>query len=182
MSPPPHKHKKKMPLSSIFIKSWGGGWLLLTPSETNHLIKKKWADRIDAGWFQRGDTPLVRQQQQPVNKDATGLQTEGSWWITSNIQELLRTHPGGEENLYSRSQLSQLGKIANLRRIALTFIMSETVRLSYLETTHQPENGDILKRRKRAACASQRIHPWGLIVFPFSGKQTGICSSVTSAM
>lgn len=81
-----HKHSpsntnKRTLLSRIFIKSWGCGWLLF-PSETNHLIKKKWADRIDEGRFQRGGTPLPRQQQQPVNKDATGLQTNGIWWIT----------------------------------------------------------------------------------------------------
>lgn len=69
--------------------------------------------------------------------------------------------------------------MANLRQIAVTLIMSETVERSYLETVHQSENGDILKRRKRAARASQRSHTGGLIVFPFSGKQTGICSSVT---
>lgn len=52
-TPPCFIHKPFLPntnkrtlLSRIFIKSWGCGWLML-PSETNHLIKKKWADRIN---------------------------------------------------------------------------------------------------------------------------------------
>lgn len=55
-----------------FHKQRGCGWLRL-PSETNHLIKKKWADRIDAHHFQCGDTSLQRGQQ-PVNTTATKLQ------------------------------------------------------------------------------------------------------------
>ena len=56
-----------------FHKQWGCGWLQL-PSETNHLIKKKWADRIDAVHFQCGDMSPQREQQQPVNTEATRLQ------------------------------------------------------------------------------------------------------------
>lgn len=55
----------------------------------------------------------------------------------------------------------------------------KTVGLGHLETARQSENGDVLKGRRRAAPAAWRIHTWGLIVFPFSGKQTGSCSSVT---
>lgn len=36
-------------------KEYSAGLNLLLPRETNHLIKKKWADRINAGQFQCGD-------------------------------------------------------------------------------------------------------------------------------
>lgn len=55
-------HKgKAMSLAWIFINSEVCGWLRL-PSETNHLIKKKWADRIDADHFQCGDMSPQREQ------------------------------------------------------------------------------------------------------------------------
>lgn len=44
-----------------FHKQQGCGWLQL-PSETNHLIKKKWADTIDADHSQCGDMSLQREQ------------------------------------------------------------------------------------------------------------------------
>lgn len=56
-----------------FHKQWTCGWLQL-PSETNHLIKKKWADRIDADHFQCGDMSPQREPQQPVNTSVTWLQ------------------------------------------------------------------------------------------------------------
>lgn len=40
-------------------KQWGCGWLQLS-SETNHLIKTKWGDRINTNHFQCGDMPLQR--------------------------------------------------------------------------------------------------------------------------
>lgn len=74
-----------------FHKQWGCGWFLL-PSETNHLIKNKWADRINAGHFQCGDMSLQREQQQPVNTIATRMQREAVAESTSSLMNYL-SHP-----------------------------------------------------------------------------------------
>lgn len=53
-------HKRKGCIAGFnFHEPRGCGWFLL-PRKTNHLIKKKWAGRINAGHSHRGDASLQR--------------------------------------------------------------------------------------------------------------------------
>lgn len=89
-----------------FHKQWSCGWLQL-PSETNHLIKKKWADRIDADHFQCGDMSPQREQQQPVNTSATWLQGPPvHLWITLSLTANIVEKPGGKSSITSVDYLS----------------------------------------------------------------------------